>query len=186
MWRVMGSSPERVRIMDIGDVIYYRQIKDYSDQVYEGSRDLQRAVQRGKITIVEHSSTPVSINTPQGNSSLTINNSSGPVDLESLKQAIREVLPDTKKNTESLRDIIPSIVDMVRQEVSSVLNSAKISGSVSSSEKIQRSEFMGPEYIPTVNSDGMVSNISVESKKVSGSDVSSNLDLLRKLKQQSK
>lgn len=42
MVRILGNSPERVRIKDLNDVIYYKQQKDYSDQEFEGSKDLQK------------------------------------------------------------------------------------------------------------------------------------------------
>ena len=42
MVRIMGNSTERVMIEDLGDVIYYKQIKEYTDQEFELSKALQR------------------------------------------------------------------------------------------------------------------------------------------------
>ena len=182
MWRVMGSSPERIRITDLSDVIYYRQVKDYSDQEYESSKDLRKAIQRGTVTIIEHAITPRSIEKSNGGSHTTIMNS---MDMEAFKQAVREVLPENTSMKESLREVVPTLVDMVRQEISSALSNVKIQGAVATGATSP--EFMGPEYIPDISADGMISNINIEGKEVAGSDVSSNLALLKKLrKQQSK
>ena len=186
MWRIMGSSPERVKITDLGDVIYYRQIKDYSDQDYEVSKDLQKAVQRGFVTVMEHSATPKSIGSPQTHL-VTVNNSAPAVDMEAIKQAMREVMPlesKTQSLSDSLREIVPSIVDMIRQEISSAMS---ITRPVQEDRETRQLEgFIGPEYVPTVTTEGMTSNITIEAKETSGSDISNNLGLLRKLKQQSK
>ena len=53
MVRVLGNSPERVPIEDLNDIIYYKQLKDYTDQEYEKSRDLKRAINNGKLAIIE-------------------------------------------------------------------------------------------------------------------------------------
>ena len=34
MVRVIGNSPELVEIKDLDDVVYYRQVKDFTDQEY--------------------------------------------------------------------------------------------------------------------------------------------------------
>jgi hypothetical protein len=178
----MGSSPERIRIADMGDVVYYRQVKDYSDQDYESSRDLQRAVKRGALTVLEHYTSPKSINEsfqePSGR-----NNSTAPLDIELIKRAVREAFPEAKNQDvgSALRDLIPTLMTAVRQEMASM----RMGGAASEAVKSE-SLFTGPEYIPTVTTEGMVSNISVEAKESSGSEVSSNLELLRKLQQKSK
>lgn len=185
MWRVMGSSPERVRITDLSDVIYYRQVKDYSDQDYENSKDLRKAIQKGKVTVVEHSATPKSVGHPSS-PAMTVNNMAPGMDVETLKQAMREVLPEMPQQgsvKDSLRDVIPTIVDMVRQEVSSALSGIGVV-SRNGGESSSVPAFAGPEYIPDVTSDGMTSNIEIESKEVSGEGVASNLELLRKLKKE--
>ena len=179
MWRVIGSSPERIRITDLGDVIYYRQVKDYSDQEYESSKDLRKAIQRGTVTIIEHAITPRSIEKSNGGSHTTVMNSS--MDMEAFKQAVREVLPENPSMKESFREVVPTLVDMVRQEISSALSNVKIQGATVATEATSP-EFMGPEYIPDISADGMISNINIEGKEVSGSDVSSNLALLKKLR----
>jgi len=44
MVSLIGNSPERVAISDPKDVIYYRQVKEYTDQEFDSSRDLKREV----------------------------------------------------------------------------------------------------------------------------------------------
>jgi hypothetical protein len=53
MIRVLGNSPERIKINDLSDVIYYRQQKEYTDQEYENSRDLKREIDKGRVTLLE-------------------------------------------------------------------------------------------------------------------------------------
>ena len=183
MWRIIGSSPERVRIPDMGDVIYYRQMKDYSDQDYDSSRDLQRAIQRGALTVMEHTATPKSISGSQTAPMYTVMKDTH-VDMEAIKQAIRDAMPENKSIGDSLRDMIPSIVNMVRQEISSAIMTMRPAerGAIAP-QAVQEPEFVGPEYVPTVTTEGMTSNINIEAKESSGSDVASNLGLLRKLRQ---
>jgi hypothetical protein len=180
----MGSSPERVKIADIGDVIYYRQVKDYTDQTYDTSKDLQKAIQRGALTVIERTSTKTSIDT--GHSNATVVQTAAPViDMEAIKQAVREAMPKVSNTGESLKDIIPSLLNMIRQEMAASLANAPRTYSDDQGKKTE-GMFSGPEYIPTVTTEGMVSNIQVKGKEMSGEGVTSNLSLLRKLKQQSK
>ena len=81
---------------------------------------------------------------------------------------------------DAVRGIIPDIVDAVRQEVKQ--------GSIQTvyvnqgdSRTITQAKFIGPEYIPDVNTDGMTSTIKIEEKKVSGDDMNSALEALKKM-----
>lgn len=49
---VIGNTPQRVEIKDLGDCIYYKQQKIFTDAQYNRSQDLQREIQKGSLTIL--------------------------------------------------------------------------------------------------------------------------------------
>lgn len=55
MIKVIGNSPQKITIPDIQEVIYYKQVKIFSEDEYKGSKDLQRKIQQGLLTIVDKS-----------------------------------------------------------------------------------------------------------------------------------
>ena len=118
MVRIMGNSSERVYIKDLGDVVFYKQLKEYTNQEYEKSKDLKEALSRGKLVLIEKAEIPRgSVNFPEFKTETSVN-------LKDLKTALREVLPEFKNSDVSdsafkgaVRDIVPLIVDMVRQEI---------------------------------------------------------------------
>lgn len=55
MIKVIGASPDRVLLKDLGDVIYYKQEKVFSDSQYERSRELRREIKQGHLVIVQKS-----------------------------------------------------------------------------------------------------------------------------------
>ena len=178
MIRVLGNSSERVEVKDLHDVIYYRQLKEYTDQQYEDSKDLKREIGKGRLAKIDEMAAirgSVDVRAPGRVSSLEVRD---------LKAALREVLPEFKGNGVSedslkraVREIAPLIVDMVRQEVS------KISITGTKSKPKYSSTFIGPEYIPDVKTEGMKDNIKVKEREVSADDVAANLAALKKLKQ---
>lgn len=179
MVRILGNSPERVPIKDLGDVIYYKQLKDYTDEQFE-SRDLQRAVKKGLITVIER------FNSSRGSSgvaaeTLVINKQASPISIQDIKQAVRELLPEVQSQpqpsngssvTDALRQAIPMIINTVRQEISSLMSGSSAPGT----------PMAGDAYVPTISTGDMISNIKAEQRETSGDDVSSSLDALRKLK----
>ena len=185
MIRIIGNSTERVPIKDLGDVVYYRQIKDYTDEEFENSLDLKRAIRQGKLSKIEENRNPrntaeiPSQSAPSNNSSININD---------LRTLLKELVP-AKNNgssdlTQAIREIGPLIADMVRQEISKlsvVQSQSKISESAP-----DISSFIGPEYVPTVDTSGMVSNVEAEQRKATVNDVDDNLAVLRKLRNKSK
>lgn len=174
MVRIIGNSTERVKIRDLGDVIYYKQIKDFTDEEYEQSLDLKRAIRQGKIAKIEEKKTFRS-------SSDISENIQESITIRDLKTVLRELLPQKNNGssdlTQAIREIAPMIADMVRQEMSKIT----ITG-IQPSTSI-KSDFKGPEYIPDVDTSGMISNIEAEKRKVSVDDVDDNLAALRKLQQ---
>lgn len=50
---VIGNDPNKVEVNDLGDVIYYKQQKIYSNAQYVRSNDLKRAEKAGRITILQ-------------------------------------------------------------------------------------------------------------------------------------
>jgi len=176
MVRVLGSSFERIMIRDLGDIIYYRQEKDYTDQQFESSKDLQREISKGRVTLLKKFSSHGNSNS--GSSPTVINESS--LNILDIKKAVKESIPavDPKGLKEAVREMIPMIVDSVRQEVSSKLGNI----SVTSDSTPKTNVFRGPEYVPDVSSEGMVTQIQPEEREVSGDGIQDNLAALRRLK----
>ncbi|MBW2006364.1 MAG: hypothetical protein JRI72_17555 [Deltaproteobacteria bacterium] len=167
MVRIIGNSPERVKITDLGDVIYYRQEKDYTDQEYEQSKDLQKELKKGNVVKLEEFQSARSAG-GGNNGSVTIKQEASPVSLQDIKQAIREALP-RNDNASS------GFINTVRQEMSSVMSH------VGMSRKPKKS-YQDPAYIPDVSTDGMVANIEVKEKEVSGNSMGSALEALKRMK----
>lgn len=176
MVRILGNSIERVLVKDLNDVIYYHQQKDYSDQDFEASKDLDKAIKKGSVVVLEKFQ-PMRGSSGNGHSDAP---AAPAVSLDDIKRAIREVLPEQNSNADALRDIIPLIISTVRQEIQSIVATmprAQASGLPSSV-----SEFIGPEYIPDISTEGMVANIRVEAREDKGSDVASSLEALKAFK----
>jgi len=181
MVRILGNSVERVPIQDLHDVIYYKQVKEYTDQEYEASRDLKRAISLGRLAKIEQIPA-VRGTTNGGNGSGSVTIQQNGISRDDLKDAVREVMSENKNigisdMAGAIREIAPLIIDTVRQEISSKLVNISVSG-----EKVKTSTFIGPEYISDVNTDGMiVGNIKPEEKKVSGSDTNDALQILQNM-----
>lgn len=179
MVRILGNSPERVELIDLKDVVYYRQIKEFTDQEYENSQDLKKEVQRGHLIKIDKNELS------RGSGEISVHQiieSNNSLSLGDLKAALREVLPEMKGNNgasedavkNAVREIAPLIVDMVRQEISKI--------SVVKEEvkpKTIISDFMAPTYTPSISDTGLKSNITVKEKEVSGDTVADNLAALR-------
>jgi hypothetical protein len=176
---VFGNSPERTPIKDLNDVIYYRQKKQYTDQEFEGSRDLQREIQKGRIIKLEHvpeisSSLPDSISVNQKVVAPSI-------DLSEVRRVITEVLSEQKSNNIDVKNLattlVPIIAETVRQEVSRIVQGT----GQAVGDQIKANIFVDPEYIPTVNTEGMVSNIEIKEKEISGNEANEAIKALRDL-----
>ena len=172
----MGNSSERVPIKDLGDVVYYHQTKEYTDQEYESSRDLKKEIQRGRLTVIDKKE--ALRGSVDGESPVTRNDS---VSLHDIKQAMREMIPDFQTGNDmraAVRDLAPLIIDVVRQEMSKM--------SVSAGNSIvpvsKPASFEGPTYIPDVKTDGMISNIDIKKTNVSAGGAEDALAALRRMK----
>jgi len=174
MVRILGNSPERIKINDLNDVIYYKQKKDYTDQEFDNSRDLQKEIRKGTITVLERFN---SIRGVSGSteSPVTVINSSQPIGIDEIRRAVREEM--SQGSSGELHRTLPGLINSLKQEILSTLSMAGVGG-VSPSV----ASFQGPEYIPTISTEGMVSNIEVEKRETAGDSVDSNLAALRKLK----
>lgn len=175
MIKILGNSTERVKIEDLNDIIYYRQVKEYSDQEYEKSKDLKREIKSGHLVKIGALKASKGSVETQENGSL--------VNIKDLKIALREILPGIKGNgisekslTAAMREIAPLIVEMVRQEVS------RIPAVAGMQKPAIVSPFKGPEYIPDVSTEGMKESLKLKERKVAADDVANNLAALRKLK----
>jgi hypothetical protein len=178
MVRIMGNSTERVIIEDLNDVIYYKQIKEYTDQEFELSKALQREQKKTRIIVLEENKAT------RGSEDFAFyttakNSSSSSLSVSDLKSALREILPEMKNAPVdvqgAMREIAPMIVDMVRQEIS------KISVIGSSVTAPKPTEFQDPIYIPEVTSEGMTGNIEAKKTEISSAGTNDALEALRRL-----
>jgi len=170
----MGNSSEKVSLKDLNDVIYYKQIKEYTDLEYEKSKDLKKDIAKGRLIILENSqSARASLNNIQSNNNLS---------LLDIKAAVREALPHQQGVTEegmknAIREIATLVVNVVRQELSGMTANTIINNN---KPEIQTSSI--PLYIPEISSTGMKSNIEAKKISVSGNEAEDALLALRKLK----
>lgn len=176
---VFGNSYERIPIKDLNDVIYYRQKKQYSDQEFESSKDLQREIQKGRVVKLEH--------TPEIRSSLPDNlgnaqaASKPGLDISEIRRVITEVVAGQKQEGTDIRclvtDLVPLIAETVRQEVSRI---QVVAGSGQQTTEAAL-KFNDSNYIPEVKTEGLKSNITIEGQQAEGQDVTNSLELLRRL-----
>lgn len=175
----MGNSIERVFIKDLGDTIYYKQIKEYTDEAFE-SKYLQKEIRKGRITVLEkYDSVKAVFQSQQNSENVLVKESSPGISVDDIKKAIKEVIPEISNNSgngnsvnDVVKEAIPLILNTVRQEMSSLINQ----GSGYHRTPIDS------EYIPEITTSNMISNIKAEEREVSGDTVSDNLAALRKLK----
>lgn len=179
---VFGNSHERVAIKDLNDAIYFRQKKQYSDQEFESSKDLQREIQKGRIIKLEHlpeikGSMPENL----GESQQQTRNYS--IDLSEIRRVITEVVSEQKSEGLDIKglvtNLVPIIAETVRQEVSKI--SVVQGSSQAVGDQVKTSTFVGPEYVPEISSKGMKSNIEIQGQQVEGGGVSDSLNALRNL-----
>lgn len=162
MVSLIGNSPERVVISDPKDVIYYRQVKEYTDQEFDSSRDLKREVEKGHLLVLERSN-----NIRQGMNVLRAS-------------PIQVVQKEPVNNAQEIaRELAPLIAGIVRQELSSYRPAAV---EVKPIEAPRTSSFEDTVYTPTVTTEGMEGNIAGQKQEVSGAGTNDALAALRKLK----
>ena len=163
MVRIIGNRPERIRLKDLGDTIFYRQVKEFTDQEFNESKDLQKAVKEGGVIVV-NKETASRGSIPDGHVAVPAQG----LNVQELRKIIRE-----ENNRDSLKDMVPILADLIRQEVSGF----KVQQQIESP-----STFIDPAYAPNVSTEGMKANINLESREVKTTDLSSALDALRKFK----
>lgn len=175
MIRVLGNSSERVPIKDLNDCIYYKQQKEYSDTEYASSKDLRKALEAGKIVKLEQVPSPRASVDSQGQYG---NNGSSSISISDIRAVLREIVPQEGMSEDKIRnalmDFAPLIVNMVRQELSKL----SIQGGTTVIP-MQRTEFTGPEYVPTVTTEGMISSIEAKTSETSGEDTMNALQALK-------
>lgn len=53
MYIIIGNSPRKVELKDLGDCVYYKQQKIYTDSQYESSEDLKKAIERKDLLVLK-------------------------------------------------------------------------------------------------------------------------------------
>jgi hypothetical protein len=188
MVRVVGNKAGRITISDLSDVIYYRQVKEYTDQEFENSRDLQRELNKGSIVIVEQRKTPKGSSEGSG---LPDTVSTPAINVNDIRSVIREMLPElrapqpTQQPVTSNNDVMqmaPLLISMLREEFSKIPQTTIITQNQSTTKQTTSTPFIGPEYIPDVSTKGMTSNIEATKSNVSSASSEDALAALRKIK----
>jgi len=162
---------ERVPLPDLQDVVFYRQVKDYTDQEYETSKDLKRELAAGRLTLLERHSNIRG--TVDGKISTDI--------VAEIRSVVREVLPAQQANVDVaglVRAMAPVVADIVRQEVSRLPTQQVIVGT-GKKQQSAGSTFVDPTYVPSISTEGMTSSIEAKSTSVSGNDAEDALAMLR-------
>ena len=183
MIRILGNSPERVELKDLHDVVYYKQLKEFTTQQHENSRDLKKELAKGRLIIIDRNELSQGSGEIGSHQWMERSNS---LNLNDLKIALREVLPEFKGNGVSesalkgaIREIAPLIVDMVRQEVSKI----SVIKEEIKPKTIASEGFLEPTYTPVISDTGLKSNIKVKEKETSAEPMS---DALKALKDMNK
>lgn len=138
MVRILGNSPERVKILDLNDVIYYRQQKEYTDQEYESSRDLKKEIEKGRLSLLEQNEVrknqiPVTVSEP-----VLIKQVMSPaINQEDIRKIILDVMEDYKKNNKinPQQGLLPTqwgLKEEVRSAVSEALGNMPATAEVKS------------------------------------------------------
>ena len=176
MVRIMGNSIERVPIKDLNDVIYYRQIKQYSDAEYSMSKDLKREKSKGTVVVLEQNEglrgSEVDF--------LRERVASSTINAQDLKKALQELLPQKVPEQDmkgAVMELAPLIINVIRQELS------KIGAPRTIASKTLESvfEFQDPTYVPTISTEGMKSSIEAKKTEVSSAGTVDALAALRRL-----
>lgn len=178
MVRIMGNSPERVQIKDLNDVIYYKQIKEFSDSDFAQSKDLNRELKTGRVIQLEK-------NDPFRGSETLADQNPSTITVNDLRSVLREFLPHMMGNNgssdikQAVKEIAPIIATLVRQEISRAPVSTE-----SVATKIENA-FNDVSYVPDVSSEGLVSKVRPKEIAVSGDSAQDALTMLKKLRNQS-
>lgn len=167
MVRVLGNSPERVMINDLSDVIYYRQKKEYTDQDFGKSKDLQREINAGRILIIDthsvRSSIPEVVGAEPARQAQSLN-------LNELKKVVSDAITEQRQD---VGDLVPLLISAMRQEMSGIVQRPVV----------QTKTIDDPTYVPEIiKLDNLKSNIVVESIQTE-ENLTDSLDALKKLGQ---
>lgn len=171
----MGNSAERIPVKDLGDVIYYKQVKEYTDVEFETSKDLNREIKVGRIVVLEKNAAFRGSDVVPGH---TVNK---PVDMTELKAAIREAMPNSSIDIKgAIKELAPLIADILRQELAKMpmQQGGYVSAASVSSGPVQ---FKDVSYVPTVSTEGMVSSIEAKETETSGDAAQNALSVLKNM-----
>ena len=170
MVRVLGNSPERVLLKDLGDTLYYRQKKEYTDQEFSNSKDLQREVGSGRVLVIEsnkvRSSVPENAGAEPARTQTTL-------DLNEIRKIVSEAVSEGRRNSE---DLMPLLVSTLRQELSGM----KMQGPVGAVGTGVTQQTDVPTYVPEIKMENLKSSINIESKRSEG-NLSDSLEALKNL-----
>jgi hypothetical protein len=164
MVRVMGNSPERRKISDLGDIIYYKQKKDYTDQEFNSSKDLQREVGAGTVLVLERFSQP----------RITADTAGKP----DISTTVTEVLARLPKQQETVT------IDDIKKVVTEAVNNIRIPDITAGTAAVMpavRTSVDDPTYVPDIKMDHLKSSIQIESRK-SDTNLSDAIEALKHIK----
>jgi hypothetical protein len=168
MIQVLGNSPERVVINDLGDVVYFRQKKEYTDQEFNNSKDLQRAISERRLLQIETHSVRSSLPETVGAEPLRQATS---LNLNEIKRVVSDALTEQKQDVGNL---VPMLISALRQEMAGMI--VQRPGLIE-----PKKSYDEPIYVPEIKMNNLKSNINIESKQVEG-NLSDSLEALKNLR----
>lgn len=204
---IFGNSSERISLKDLNDVVYFRQKKQYTDQEFASSKDLQREIKAGRIIKLEHS--PDIRAALPDNMVVQQTTVTPKFDTQEIRRAVAEALGDQKPQAQlDIKEVLQAVTDIVKEhkaesiDIPSLVTSLipiisetvrqEIAKMPSQTVYVQpghqqiasssQSKFQDLAYVPDISSEGMKSSISIKDKTVEGSSVSGGLEALKKLK----
>lgn len=177
----MGNSIERVSLPDLKDVVYYKQIKEFSDSEYENSKDLRKEIKSGRLVQLEKVEATRSLNETVQQSPTNV----ASISLTDIKALLKELMPSSSNSDDikaAVREIIPIIADMVRQEIAKLpVNQVSIGSNTIVERSKTENSFNDVTYVPNVDTSGLKSKIEAKKTEVSGDSANDALAALRRL-----
>lgn len=146
---VLGNDPKRVDLLDLGDCVYYKQQKVFSEAQFSRSRDLQRAVKKGSLTILKRTDEKDGdFELPDIALPPPLNESSPSSNIDELNNRIKKIEEAIGKDPSKDNTQIQSLIDKVNNLESSIVGNKSNEGIVVTllnvikklEEKIERNE----------------------------------------------
>lgn len=135
---VLGNDPRRVDLPDLGDVVYFKQQKFFSDAQCARSADLNKAIKSGKLTVLQRYGNvdqefviPASVTKPHGR-----NDDKLDVLLEKLGNLEKSLASTQQPQTD--RAVVDALIERISNLEQRISDLTKASGDSSLSESLKK------------------------------------------------